>query len=686
MKRLRDMTTQNHTPIHKETTPLKTTPFLLMIVPALLLAAASAPTQPPEPQAPSSPPGLSQTPRTGPNRESGRKDKTGSQQDKPAAAGAARSAEKPGKNPAAVEPGRNISQREIVPPPAQQPRNMKPSRMATPIIKQTPSVSDQPAAADQRTPRLRDRINSTAKNAPETNGNAQPAANEKPSRKPNQPLITTNDRSKSPVDKPVESPQPALRERLLNRTNKQPIQDRRADQPDSQLAPANIEKRKTPESDSIRRNTPATSFKPPSGEQPKTSDASKTANETGSVDNLRNLLNQRRNPATGKTAAKPSDAALETKPGKQGTVTPALPNGTTGILPALSGTRPADTRAPQDILRNRKTQSTTGQPKIPAPPLTGSPKTAPNTPGSILDSARMPRQPSGLNDTRAAKEPAYAKQDAIIQHFRDLKLPGMDRPLPSADELSKISSKIPPQRLENFALRQRAKAALVGADIKPEIFKDLGLNEKLLSKKDARNLIGNAELKHRPALSKTDLANFRIGRLPGHIERPFGDYGRVTRAADLSMALKFMAPPPPPRHGYGIDIAGLSWNYWDGRSYYDHAYAMNIFMNIGKTRYDGYDGIMWGGRYYCYGWGWVDGCIDYGDCRVWVPGFWAPYTVSECSPGQVWIPPVYEWIWTDSCWEYIQVDGGYFDYVGSSNCRPVTRWAWVPGHYEYYNC
>jgi hypothetical protein len=134
-----------------------------------------------------------------------------------------------------------------------------------------------------------------------------------------------------------------------------------------------------------------------------------------------------------------------------------------------------------------------------------------------------------------------------------------------------------------------------------------------------------------------------------------------------------------------VDLADFRWHYWDGRHHYDHRWAVDLFIGLGHTRYDGYDGVIVGGRYFCYGWGWVDGCIDYGDCRVWVPGFWAPYTTTECCECQVWVPPVYDWVWNGCTWEQVLVSGGYF-VQQPSGCHTVTHWTWVPGHYEFYRC
>ena len=110
----------------------------------------------------------------------------------------------------------------------------------------------------------------------------------------------------------------------------------------------------------------------------------------------------------------------------------------------------------------------------------------------------------------------------------------------------------------------------------------------------------------------------------------------------------------------------------------------SLFIGLGHTPYHGCGGVILGGHYYAYGWGWIDGCIDYGSRRIWVPGFYAPYTVEECYSVPVWVPPVYEEVWTGCCWETVMVDGGYFSPYGGSGCHYVTRYAWVPGHWDYY--
>src|SRR5690606_28817636 len=165
--------------------------------------------------------------------------------------------------------------------------------------------------------------------------------------------------------------------------------------------------------------------------------------------------------------------------------------------------------------------------------------------------------------------------------------------------------------------------------------------------------------------------------------RPWGNYGRVRQPLYYSPHINpYFLPPPAPLGRDSIDLH-LSWNYWDGHSYYDHNYASSLFMSVGHTRHNGFDGMVVDGRYWSYGYGWLDGCIDYGSRRMWVPGFWAPYTVEECGSAPIWIPPVYEDVWPGFCWERILVDGGYF-VESPLTCRLVTRYTWIPGHYQYY--
>jgi hypothetical protein len=235
-------------------------------------------------------------------------------------------------------------------------------------------------------------------------------------------------------------------------------------------------------------------------------------------------------------------------------------------------------------------------------------------------------------------------------------------------------------------IQGKERAELIGANLDEKKL-DYLKGRKLLSKEDALTRFGKLDVKPRVELAANDIEELRRGRLPDRVSLPRGDFGRVHRPlhSDINVNINLnLVPPPPPRHGFGVDIASFHWNYWDGRYRYDHSWAINIFVNIGHTRYDGYDGAMVRGRYYCYGWGWMDGCIDYGDRRLWVPGFWAPYNVTECCECEVWVPPVYDWVWTGCCWEQVHVSGGYFDRYPSADCRTVTRYRWVPGHFQYY--
>lgn len=209
---------------------------------------------------------------------------------------------------------------------------------------------------------------------------------------------------------------------------------------------------------------------------------------------------------------------------------------------------------------------------------------------------------------------------------------------------------------------------------------------KWLSKDDALTFFGGARnpVVHTRSLTKHDIVALRSGYLPDFVPPPVPGFGYVR--PPVIPAAVYTAPGylPPAVHGH-VDVApSFSWNYWDGRCYYDHAYATNLFVSLGHTRHDGFDGAIVGGRYYAFGYGWIDGCINYGQGRVWVPGFWAPQTVTECRPVPVWVPPVYEDVWTGCCWETIQVGGGYFAPAPVEDCHTVTRYVWVPGHYEYY--
>lgn len=242
----------------------------------------------------------------------------------------------------------------------------------------------------------------------------------------------------------------------------------------------------------------------------------------------------------------------------------------------------------------------------------------------------------------------------------------------------------------------REKAALIGANIDPDKFGKVMDRRNFLTADNALAQMPNLD-RRRPGVELTEnqLSTLRRGELPHDMAMPRGEFGRMRRPIEINninivninntninIQNNYFLPPPPPRGGGMFDF---TWNYWDGRCYYDQGYAMSTFINIGHSRYGGYDGCVVSGRYYCYGYGWMDGCIDYGECRVWVPGFWAPYTVEECCSCQVWIPPQYEEVWTGCCWETVQVGGGYFDESPDANCHMVTHYSWVPGHYEFYN-
>ncbi|GIX44411.1 MAG: hypothetical protein KatS3mg130_0819 [Candidatus Sumerlaea sp.] len=237
--------------------------------------------------------------------------------------------------------------------------------------------------------------------------------------------------------------------------------------------------------------------------------------------------------------------------------------------------------------------------------------------------------------------------------------------------------------------RGEQQAQLLGANLEQKRAEFLEQRRsQLLTGQDAITRFGNIEAKPRFQLQQQDLEKLHRGELPSVVPLPRGDWGRLRRPLERELRYvheSWYCPPPPRYRDRGVDYFHFSWHYWDGRYRYDHSWAINIFISIGHTRYGGYDGVIIGGRYFCYGWGWIDGCIDYGDCRVWVPGFWAPYTVTECCDCEVWVPPVYDWVWTGCCWEQVLVAGGYFTRK-PANCYTVTRYRWVPGHYQYYRC
>ena len=271
------------------------------------------------------------------------------------------------------------------------------------------------------------------------------------------------------------------------------------------------------------------------------------------------------------------------------------------------------------------------------------------------------------------------------------------------------------------------QVAMVGANV-PQAVKnfDLSLQSRELSRRDIADRLGDVKVSPQVELTENQLDAFRNGRIPEGISGP-RDWDRMGRPLrdelrywgtnydndwhrgnnrwddrwrsndywdrfddrgdrdvfNISINIGGAFLPPVVNPGYYPDYGSFSWNYWDGRRYYDHSYATTAFLNIGHVRYGGFDGVSVSGRYYSYGYGWIDGCIDYGGARIWVPGFWAPTTVRECDNVPVWIEPVYETIWTGCCWETVQVDGGYFRDYGYTECHNVTRYQWIPGHFQY---
>ncbi|MCX7718000.1 MAG: hypothetical protein N2111_06305 [Candidatus Sumerlaeaceae bacterium] len=275
-----------------------------------------------------------------------------------------------------------------------------------------------------------------------------------------------------------------------------------------------------------------------------------------------------------------------------------------------------------------------------------------------------------------------------------------DKPIDRSN-LRELLSKVRGEDTETARKRDlelsREKLTLLGSDVSGDKLQKLGFLDRKITREDIEDRLGRLDrMEARDRLSDAELSLLNEGRVPDRLrwrdrDRD-GDTYNIININNINIQNNYflrpaVLPPPPPRRGFGIDFSsgGFRFSYWDGRFCYDHDYAINVFVSLGKRRFDGFDGIIVGGRYYCYGWGWIDGCIDYGDCRIWVPGFWVPYTVEVCGPVDVWVPPVYEWVWTGCCWEQIQVDGGYFRRT-MGDCRYVTRHYWVPGHYEYYRC
>lgn len=249
------------------------------------------------------------------------------------------------------------------------------------------------------------------------------------------------------------------------------------------------------------------------------------------------------------------------------------------------------------------------------------------------------------------------------------------------------------QALKLSRLDSQTKASLVGANLDPAKMNSLVDRGAILSRRDVMPQLGELKGKPRYELTKADLLEMHKGHIPGHLPPPPPGFGPVLRPIEIhkdvdihytnvniNLGSPYLLPAPLVP---GVAPVSFSWNYWDGRACYDHGYAINLFVGLGHVRYGGYDGVVCGGSYFCYGYGWMDGCIDYGSSRMWVPGFWSSYVTEECYPGQEWVPPAYEDVWTGCCWERVQVDGGYFvDTPG--DCHPVTHWTWVPGHFEFY--
>src|SRR5690606_36986436 len=81
--------------------------------------------------------------------------------------------------------------------------------------------------------------------------------------------------------------------------------------------------------------------------------------------------------------------------------------------------------------------------------------------------------------------------------------------------------------------------------------------------------------------------------------RPWGGYARIHHPIMYPVGgyNSYLLPPPAPI-GAGPLSVSFSWNYWDGRAYYDHGYARGLFGGLGHRPHNGYDGIVVQGRYW----------------------------------------------------------------------------------------
>jgi hypothetical protein len=301
-------------------------------------------------------------------------------------------------------------------------------------------------------------------------------------------------------------------------------------------------------------------------------------------------------------------------------------------------------------------------------------------PGQIGNNAIQPGQPidNGLSKKQERKLSKQAQQ----QENQALKAQQ------NVDKILKQQAKNGNEQFHNFKkLNKAERAVLIGADILPQNASKKQM-KNFLSQNNANVVFNNVKIKN---VNKTvNIVNngvinqFKSGRIPDRY-RPYGGFGLVSAPLLApSVYNPYFLPPPAPIGPVPLNVGFHNWNYWDGHCYYDNSYAQSVFRGCGHERIDGYDGIVVSGRYWSYGYGWISGCIDYGSRRIWVPGFMAPYTVQECRDIPIWLPPVYEDIWTGCCWEHVQVDGGYFAPVHNVECHLVTRFTWVPGHWEYH--
>lgn len=386
-------------------------------------------------------------------------------------------------------------------------------------------------------------------------------------------------------------------------------------------------------------------------------------------DELKQKLQEKRRGQTGQDVTQPGQTETQGTPA-------------TGVTGAQHGQRLSREQMRQRLeeLRQKKTQ---GQQL--GTPAAGTAQESPQTDRQqLLQQLREGKQIQGKQLSQEERERLRnLYQQAKGQSLRDLA-----QQLRSQEAGTKDPEAFKARLSELRKLHAEDRAQLIGANLQErKAALESRLSRQRFTANEIRQRFGDVQAKPRIELAKNDLERLHRGEVPPLL-RPRFNEGIIHRPLEREWRYRherWFCPPPPPRRGFGIDLVGFHWEYWDGRYRYDHHWAINIFISIGHVRYGGFDGVIVGGRYFCYGWGWIDGCIDYGDCRVWVPGFWAPYSVTECCECEVWVPPVYDWVWTGCCWEKVMVSGGYF-VRQPAGCHTVTRWRWVPGHFEYYRC